>query len=323
MNELISVIVPIYNVEEYLSKCVDSIINQTYKNLEIILIDDGSTDKSSIICDNYQLTDSRVVVVHKENGGLSSARNYGIEISNGDLIGFVDSDDYLEPTFYEELRKNMQYYNSDISVCNYFIDKNNIKKVELKDVEDFCISKKTKFEYLENIYRVMTIFAWNKLYKRSIFKSIRFPEGINFEDAYIICEVLDNAEKVSYITKALYNYTYREKSISHSFNLKSFDKVKAFSKIIHFLEMKGYNDLAIKEKNRKVILIASLLSNMKRYDNYDKKIYDNYYNELKITNRSIKFSKHNIKTKLISLLGNNYIRLNSYKWVNKLKSKFQ
>lgn len=139
MNDLISIIVPVYNVEKYLNKCIDSIINQTYKNIEIILVDDGSTDNSGKICDEYLLRDSRIKVIHKNNGGLSSARNEGINISSGEYIGFVDSDDWVEPNMYEEMYKKILYSNADIVDCGYWKEYENksIKYISANEVK-FC-----------------------------------------------------------------------------------------------------------------------------------------------------------------------------------------
>ena len=125
MKELISIIVPVYNVEQYLDDCLISIINQTYKNIEIILIDDGSTDKSGKICDEYAKKDSRIIVIHKENGGVSSARNAGLRIAKGAYIGFVDPDDWIAEDMYEVLYSNAKKYDADVSVCKYKIVKNN------------------------------------------------------------------------------------------------------------------------------------------------------------------------------------------------------
>ena len=309
MNELISVIVPIYNISKYLPKCIDSIINQSYKNLEIILVDDGSTDGSENICDTYQLKDNRIVVIHKENSGLSSARNSGIEVASGRLISFVDGDDYIEKTFIEDLKNNMDINKSDISVCNYFNVKNNIKTLYIDKNEEFWVQGKDKFNNIENNYRVMTIYSWNKLYKKSLFERTRYANGLVYEDAHIICDLLDTANKVSYTFKPLYNYVYRQNSISNTFNLKSFDKVEAFNRIINAFEKKGYHDLTIKEKNRKISLIIYLLAKMKEYNFYDKDTYEKYYKDLHTTCESLSFNESNKSTLLFKVLGNNYFWL--------------
>ena len=125
MNNLISVIIPVYNVEQYLSKCLDSVVNQTYKNLEVILVDDGSTDNSGKICDEFALKDNRIIVIHKSNGGLSSARNEGLKFAKGQYVGFVDSDDYIEIGMYEKLLEVSLKYGSDVVCSNYYRVTNN------------------------------------------------------------------------------------------------------------------------------------------------------------------------------------------------------
>ena len=151
---LISIIIPVYNVEKYLRKCLDSIINQTYKKLEIILIDDGSTDNSGKICEEYAKKDDRIIVIHKENAGVSSARNRGIELANGKYIGFIDSDDWIEENMYETLYQNLLQFDVDISMCNYSIIRNHKKTFHKHDLEDGILidNKKEFFELLRLNY---------------------------------------------------------------------------------------------------------------------------------------------------------------------------
>ena len=250
---LISVIVPVYNVERYLKKCINSILDQTYENIEVVLVDDGSTDKSGAICDEYAAKDLRVTVIHKENGGLSSARNAGLKVAAGDLIGFVDADDYIEDTMYEKLKENMDKYGSDISVCQiyksykYFTD-----LVDGLDKEE-VYEGKDKFSNLENDNYFMTVVAWNKLYKKDLFKRVKYPEGRLFEDSYVICDILSKAKKVSYLNEPLYYYTVRRSSISRSYTEKHSENIEACDKIINSLKKYKYEDLKVKEEYRKVI----------------------------------------------------------------------
>ena len=165
-EELISVIVPVYNVEKYLEKCIDSIINQTYQNLEIILVDDGSTDGSGKICDEYSRKDNRIKVIHKENGGLSDARNIGIKNANGGLIGFIDSDDYITENMFEVLQKDLRKYNADISSC----DIQNVNEAGecLKIIRVSTEGQTSKVFEREEALKLLledTIksYAWNKL----------------------------------------------------------------------------------------------------------------------------------------------------------------
>ena len=239
-KELISVIVPIYNIQNYLKRCVDSIINQTYKNIEIILVDDGSTDNSSIICDGYQALDNRITVIHKTNGGLSSARNAGLDFAKGDLISFVDGDDYLEPTFLKELKANMDLYKSDVAICNLSKILNKKKTAMKYSVDSFFVTGDNKYQNIFNEYKLLTVVAWNKLYRKKLFDNIRYPEGKIFEDSFIICDLLEKSNKVSYILKPLYNYVSRENSLINTFTINHFDEVEATNRRIFFLIIRNY-----------------------------------------------------------------------------------
>lgn len=301
-DKLISVIVPIYNVEDYLEKCIESIINQTYKNLEIILVDDGSTDNCGIICEKYKKIDDRIIVIHKKNAGLSSARNAGLDISTGCLIGFVDGDDYIELTMYEELKKNMDFYNSDISICNFYhINNNCFKKNMIFEKEKFVSAGKEKFMNIQNEYWNVTIVAWNKLYKRFLFKDIRYPNNMIYEDSYIICDLVDKSKRISYLSIPLYNYVVRTNSITNSFSIKHFESIYSFDKRIRFFEECGYYDLAIETNKRKMEVLINNLTKMKMYKIKDKHIWKKYYNILIDTNNKVKWKKSNKKVKLFKI----------------------
>lgn len=210
MDDLISVIVPIYSVEPYLKKCVDSIINQTYKNLEIILVDDGSPDNCPQICDEYAKADSRIKVIHQKNGGLSAARNAGLDIMTGDYVAFVDSDDWIEPTMYETLLKNLISFSADISfggVADDVEENNEIKtnKVSNYGSEPFSEDKISAMKR----YFTGSWAAWDKLYKASIFSKIRFPVGEINEDEAIVLDILDSCNLVCYEPCVLYHYMIR------------------------------------------------------------------------------------------------------------------
>ena len=311
-NNLISVIVPVYNVEAYLEKCINSIINQTYKNLEIILIDDGSTDSSPKICDEYMNKDSRIIVIHKDNGGLSSARNKGIEIAKGTLICFIDSDDYLEPNMLEELKNNMEKYDSDISCCNFYDIKDDMSSVRVKKDSniEFVSSEKEKFINIQNEYSPLTYYAWNKLYKKEIFNNIRFPEGRLYEYTYILCDIFDKANRISFTLKPLYNYVYRSSSLGNSFNLKHFDKIGSFNKKIEFFDSKRYYDLSNKEKKGKACELIRNLAKMKLNKIKNKEVYEKYYEELIKTVKELKWNESNRRVKLFKLFKKHYLRLN-------------
>lgn len=308
-KKLISVIVPIYNIEEYLEKCINSIINQTYDNLEIILVDDGSTDNSGNICDEYKKIDKRIKVIHKANGGLSSARNAGLDIARGDLIAFVDSDDYLESTMYEELKDNMNKFDSDISACDFYKIKKNSKKRAIKiakNNEVVFINKEIIYNTIGK-YKDLFSYSWNKMYKKKLFDNIRFPNGRVFEDGFIIFDLLEKTKKVSIIVKPLYNYVYRNTSIVNTFDINHFDIVEARNIKIKYLNNKGYYNLALNEKNKKMNSLVINLAKMKRYKIKDKEVFNKYYKELLDTNKDVKWKDANKKAKLFKIFRRPYI----------------
>lgn len=223
----ISIIVPVYNVEQYLEKCVDSILNQTFKDFELILVDDGSPDNSGAICDQYAEKDSRVRVIHKENGGLSDARNAGIEAARGKYLGFIDSDDYIADDMYELLYNNIIEENADLSICGiYDVYKENAPKI-LPEFRKVC----TKGEMIKMILeaKLVSVHAVNKLYKRDIFKTIRYPVGIITEDAAIIFQVLDRCKKIIVDTNQKYFYFHRDESISSKkFSIRDLDTIEVW-----------------------------------------------------------------------------------------------
>ena len=214
MSGLISVIVPVYNVKDYLEKCVDSILNQTYSKLEVLLVDDGSTDGSGLICEALANKDHRIKVIHQENGGLSAARNAGLDIATGDYIAFVDSDDYINNTMYDDLLTALNDSNADIAICGirYIDEEDNvlfdISLDELFEVED----KKEKYSQLQE-HDILIVVQCNKLYKREIFRDIRYPVGRIHEDVYVAHRELYNANKIIFIPGEYYNYVQRTGSI--------------------------------------------------------------------------------------------------------------
>ena len=327
MEDLISVIVPIYNVEKYLNNCIDSIISQSYKNLEIILVDDGSNDSSSGICDEYASLDSRVIVIHKNNEGLSSARNLGLDIAKGNLICFIDGDDYIEPTMIEKLFDNMINCNSDMSICDFYYDKYGIKKKTdvQRDSKELVFERKDKFSCLHNDLGNLTVRAWGKLYKKELFDNVRYPDGKIFEDSNIICDLLDKAKAISYLLEPLCNYVYREDSIVNSFSVNHFDKIDSFNRKIEFFTKKKYFDLAIEEENRKALVIIKNLAKMKCYRINNKEVYDKYYNELVETSKELSWKDTSSKLKCFKIFGRlyiwwRYLEYRVYKWGKRIYS---
>ena len=211
MEPLISVIVPIYQVEAYLCQCVDSILAQTHKNLEIILVDDGSKDRCPEICDKYVQKDDRIKVIHKMNGGLSDARNAGLEIATGDYIGFVDSDDWLMPDMFEYLLQGILGYGVDISYCNY-INMHGTWMDHSNEQTDKVYTRETALNEL--FFDRLKNFAWNKLYKAELWQDVRFPFGRNFEDILTIYKVFEKAKRIAILKEAKYYYRIRNDGIT-------------------------------------------------------------------------------------------------------------
>lgn len=216
MTPLLSIVVPVYNVEKYLVECIDSILNQPYKDCEIILVNDGSTDRSLDICLRYEAKDPRIIVVNKRNGGLSSARNCGIEKAKGKYISFIDSDDYLEGDYYseaiDELEKNQSL---DVVWLQY------VKETEGGKRKYYSNPKQALISYSKNtLLNILTSkesFAWLKVYRAVVFSNIRYPEGKILEDMYILPELLDNIRSCKIIPiNGYYIYRQREGSICHT-----------------------------------------------------------------------------------------------------------
>lgn len=209
-HPLISVIVPVYNVERYIERCIDSIISQTYDNLDIILVDDGSTDSSLKICQQYQEKNPRIRVLHKQNGGQASARNMGLETARGDLIAFVDSDDWIEKTMYETLLHNLYKYECDISACQFGDDTN----AEQSAGEVHVYSQEESIALLLQ-GKVFTNAVCDKLFKRSVWQGIRFPEVRVYEDNAVVYRCLMSSTKIVYSDNKLYHYCSRADSTLH------------------------------------------------------------------------------------------------------------
>ena len=263
MNDLISVIIPIYNVEPYMQKCVDSVLSQTYKNIEIILVDDGSTDSCGEICDLYADKDKRITVIHKENGGLSDARNAGIERIKGKYVTFIDSDDWVEPNYVECLYRLISENNADVSVCDfYYIDKDKrVYNSPAKDGNVFIWNRETALKMLLTSNKMVTS-AWGKLYKSKYFKEggIRYPKGKLYEDIPVTYEILLEANKIIFGNYVLYYYFIRPQSISNmAFSSKTMHAVEHLESVIpkilqQFPKLKQECDIALFCMNFSILL---------------------------------------------------------------------
>lgn len=244
MNKQISIIVPIYNVEKYLRRCIDAILNQTISNLEIILVDDGSPDLCPQICDEYAKRDNRIVVIHQENGGLSAARNAGIKAAKGEYIGFVDSDDYISPNMYELLYDNIEHYDADIAICNFeYVDDNGNALNRPSPMKTEVLTNKQALRKLEEKRWTYYVTAWNKLYRRSLFDEISFPIGKLNEDSAIMHELFHKSRHIATIDDKLYYYVQRNNSIiSGGYNVKRLDEVEAIYKRYRYYKEQGLDE---------------------------------------------------------------------------------
>lgn len=231
---MISVIVPIYNVEKYMNRCIESIRCQTYTDLEIILIDDGSTDTSPQICDNWANKDSRIRVIHKSNGGLADARNAGIEVAKGEYISFIDSDDYIEKDMLTLLFNSLISEGADIAVCGInYVTNGTIERIScLNYPHIYSREEALKLHLSSNTFNAS---ACNKLYKRYLFNNIRFPKGKKFEDTAIMAFLFDFANKISHIADPKYYYVYRIGSLTKvKFSMKDFDLIEIEENILRY-----------------------------------------------------------------------------------------
>ena len=279
MSRLISVIVPIYNVEKYLSRCIDSIINQTYTELEIILVDDGSTDNCGVMCEEYAQKDERIKVFHKQNGGLSDARNVGLENAKGDYIAFVDGDDYIALDMYEKLYRRIDKDKSDLAICNieFVNEKKEPLYINTIDARDCVINEKQFWYELYGKNYTYCVVAWNKLYKKEIFGEIRYEYGKYHEDEFIIHKVISQCKKISFLSEKCYYYLQRNDSImNEGFSIRRLDGAEAAIERSLYFYNKKWQNLA------ELALIRSIGFIMKGYNspNYNEMIWKNRVKEL-------------------------------------------
>ena len=214
---LVSIIIPVYNVEKYLEKCIASVVNQTYTNLEIILIDDGSPDNCPAICDQWQAKDSRIKVIHQQNGGLSVARNEGLKIATGEFIGFVDSDDWIEPEMYQTLLAAMQKTGADIAICKSLNETEDsqtlVPKPKSPTIKTYPAEK--ALEMLLSGKSSIRNAVWNKLFRKHLLENIPFQVGKIYEDMLWTPQIIGSAKTVVTIDLPLYHYLFRSGSLSH------------------------------------------------------------------------------------------------------------
>ena len=311
----LSIIVPVYNVEEFLRECIDSIIKNDYASKEIILVDDGSTDSSASICESYAQKYDYIKVLHKENGGLSSARNYGIDFAEGKYLGFVDSDDFIAHDMYSEMMNHAKLHNAD----NYYGDDK--EKTTAVHSPNTVVYEDNKKYSLFIDHNGMGDYAVNKIYSKSLFDKVRFPEGKSFEDIYTSYKLYEKANKVVCLDKDLYYYRYRLDSISRSsvYNPNMINIVLSVKEQYEFIKKNAEeyipqasqkfldanmlflnhmysNNMIRKEKK----LVKMLRDNVNTLLN-EKCEYDRFYNEAKIFRRGV---SHWLIRKKITMLNN-------------------
>lgn len=245
---LLSIIVPIYNVEEYLPECLNSIFAQTFTDYELILVDDGSPDNCPKMCDEAAAKDARVRVIHQKNGGLSAARNAGLDIARGEWIGFIDSDDYVAPEFYNVMLESAQKAEADMALCG--IQKVSETGKPLMQQMPTMKGTVTGTEVLKGVARGVYLVAFNKVYRRRIFQGLRYPVGKLYEDTFIVADVYARAKRVACLNRALYDYRQRSTGIMLSARkLRDYDAVEAAEALIdRLLEMRLMDAVPASEK---------------------------------------------------------------------------
>lgn len=316
----VSIIVPVYNVSQYLEKCIDSILEQSYSNLEVILVDDGSTDISKEIVDSYYRMHSEIIVaVHQENGGLSAARNKGLDIATGDYISFIDSDDYVEKNMISEMVCILNHTLADIAVCGR-IDEYEDGRSQERFVDDNLVIMNGE----ECIRRILTwnkvdIAACDKLYVAKLWKNVRFPKGRNNEDICTIPQIIYKANKIVHVASPFYHYCHRKNSITTTINKK---KVNDFNRAIE--DIRKFVEYAYPMIDNELIYYLnhqylSLLMMMQaindrgeEYKNAKKYLRENWYNPFSLKKMTKK-----------ELLVKRLIDLNLYSIIYNIKSRHQ
>lgn len=299
MNELISVIVPVFNVEKYIDRCIGSILAQTYKKLEIIIVDDGSNDSSGTIIDKYANEDNRIKVIHKSNGGLSDARNAGLSIATGSFLTFIDSDDYIEPNYIKNLLYALRNTGADISMCDLklFYEHDN----EAYDMEPSLELSEVVLDQEEAIKRALKMqlrqSAWAKLYRADLFSSIRFPKGKIYEDLAVFYRLLLESQRVVIINSKDYNYQIRAGSIMQSgFSEKQLVEIEIIDEEMDIVE-KHYPKLKKLISGRRIYSYLLVIKRMSKCSERSK-----YKDQIKnIRRRTIEISRSLIMEKSIPL----------------------
>ena len=288
-EELISIIVPIYNTKKYFERCINSLINQTYNNIEICIVDDGSSDGSEILCDEYAKKEKRIKVYHQENSGPAIARNKGLEMATGDYIFFVDSDDYIHPETFDYLLKELKKYDADISCCAARLVYEDGTEKKYLEEERYLLNREEALEH--SIFRnTIGSVVWAKLYKKELFKGISFPPNKHSEDEYVVYKIVGNSNKTIYTGRYLYSLFERSDSLSSTgIGNREMNYLEAWCERDEYLRNKGYNKLA----NRSIENMTRVIyEKCKKVDN--ERAWNNIENAIAYVERLIKNNKNKI-----------------------------
>ena len=272
---LISVIIPVYMVENYLDRCVRSVVSQTYRNLEILLIDDGSPDRCGSICDEWAKRDGRIHVIHKKNGGLSDARNTGIDTSKGSYLAFVDSDDSISPDMLHHLYEAIQREHADMSICSYrYVDENGsviLKTIHDSPIRNEMLTGEEAIQRLCSPFYWYYVTTWNKLYRADLFSDIRFPVGKIREDEFVAHRLLGKCERIVCIPCKEYDYLQRDGSIMSSRGEQSLiNCAEAFLDRAEYCRQRGFFETSAEYSYRTACRIAKLSAIPQRTPEFDR-----------------------------------------------------
>lgn len=315
----VSVIIPIYNVEKYLPRCIKSVLDQTYKNIEVILVDDGAKDNSGVMCEEYAKDSKNITVIHKENGGLSSARNSGIEIATGDAVFFLDSDDYLSTECIEKMVCLMEENDADISIIQMkYIPENQNDECAEREIENLVVMNSEQ-AIEESLYqKLYTCCAPAKLYKRKVIGEVRFPLGRISEDLATCHVFLNNADKIVYSNYYGYFYRQHESSIMHVFNPKRLDALEWTAEIERFCRI-NYPSLIKASYCRTFNVAIHLLLDLPSDDLIHDIYYDRIWSEVKRTRIAVLFDKKvRIREKAAAILSFGGEKLLKAVWNSKI-----
>lgn len=299
----LSIIVPVYKVEEYLKDCVNSILNQTFRDFELILVDDGSPDSCPKICDEYSQKFNNVKVIHKQNGGLSSARNAGMKIATGEYISFIDSDDYLASNMYEHVFSIMEKECADIVVVGRcYVYPNGSKELrEKQNVYEVMDGPKATAIMNTSLLGYFDVAAWDKVYKRSLFNDVSYPEGKLSEDWYTTYKVFAKANRIVYDSTPMYYYRQRGGSITHTSSAVNYDAMYASQEVYDFVK-KRQPEYTAEANFAYVFSRIGVIDNLTVQPTVDKQKIRKIRNDMKVNIKQLKktdfFSKLSKKRKI-------------------------